>query len=135
MTDPMPPPPIDDAQAALIDRRLDQFGSFMQSVLRSPEIAEEIPDGATLAFHDLWIGGDPEPLRLTAYRVAGTAHWSVLVTDAPRISRGFPNWSQHSLLWAVRPLIAQATWESPDEAFAAIEAVLQRADEAHLLAG
>jgi hypothetical protein len=135
MTDRMPPPPIDDAQAALIDRRLDQFGSFMQSVLRSPEIADEIPDGATLAFHDLWIGGDPEPVRLTAYRAAGAMYWNVLLTDAPGISKGLPSRPQHSLLWAVRPLIAQTAWETPDEAFAAIEAVLQRADEAHLLAG
>jgi hypothetical protein len=41
-----------------------------------------------------------------------------------------PDW-----IVSIIPLMLSATWESPDDAFAAIEEALQRASELHLLAG
>jgi hypothetical protein len=127
MTDRAEPQPISEAQAAVIDRRLEQFGAFMEDAFQRPEIVDEIPDGATLAFHDV-AAPTGERVRLTAFRPRRSTRWHVLLADVPPLPH-------HRFLWVVQPLVAQATWESAEEAFAAIEAVLQRAGEAHLLAG
>jgi hypothetical protein len=135
MSDRTPLPELSEERAAQVDRRLDQFGSFMQNVFRHPEIAEAIPTGSTLAFHDVQVLVEQTPVRLTAYRPPGATRWSVLLADAPRVSKGLSTVPPHGFLWVVQPLVQHATWASADEAFAAVEEALQRATELHLLAG
>jgi hypothetical protein len=135
MSERTPLSEIDEAQAALIDQRLAQFGSFMQNVLRHPEIAEAIPTGSTLAFHDVQGLVEQTPLRLTAYRPPGATRWSVLLADAPRVSKGLSTVPPQGFLWVVQPLVQHATWASAEEAFTAVDEALQRATELQLLAG
>lgn len=75
-------------------------------------------------------------MRLTAFRPERDSRWSVRVTGPgdqetpPEFPRAMPDW-----IVSIIPLMQRATWESPDDAFAAIEEALQRASELHLLAG
>lgn len=44
---------IDDAQAALIDRRIGQAFAFVKDVIDNPQLLDEIPDGSELGFADV----------------------------------------------------------------------------------
>lgn len=133
MNDRISLPELSDEQVALADQGIEQFGSFMRDVLRQPETLNEIPSGSTLAFYTLTLPDDWQPVRLTAFLPRGANCWGIRLTgigDAPAYPRAMPDWI-HSIV----PLMQRASWESADEAFAAIEAALQRATDLHLLAG
>lgn len=136
MSDRTPLPELSDEQIAQVDRNFDQFGAFMRDILRQPETLTEIPGGSTLAFYTLTLPGDWQPVRLTAFRARRAKRWGVRVTgfgnleDAPAYPRAMPDW-----IVSIVPLMQSASWESANEAFAAIEKALQRATDLHLLAG
>lgn len=136
MSDRIPLPELSDEQIALANQGIEQFGAFVRDLVRQPEIVNEIPSGSTLAFYTLTLPGDWQPVRLTAFRPRRAKRWGVRVTgighleDAPAYPRAMPDW-----IVSIVPLMQSASWESADEAFAAIEAALQRATDLRLLAG
>jgi hypothetical protein len=136
VSDRSPLPELSDEQAAEVDQGIERFGEFMSDVLNQQKIVNEIPDGSTLALHRLNLPHDSQPIRLTAFRPKHAERWSVRVTGfgdqeaTPEFPRAMPDW-----IVSIIPLMLSATWESPDDAFAAIEEALQRASELHLLAG
>lgn len=135
MSDRSPLPELSDEQIAQVDRGLEQFGAFMRDILRQPETLTEIPSGSTLAFYTLTLPGDWQPVRLTAFRPRRAKRWGIRVTgignleDAPAYPRAMPGW-----IVSIVPLMQGASWESAEEAFAAIEEAVQRATELRLLA-
>jgi hypothetical protein len=136
VSDRSPLPDLSEEQAAEVDQGIERFGEFMRDVLRQPKIVNDIPDGSTLALHRLILPQDAQPVRLTAFRPRHSERWSVRVTGfgdqetPPEYPRAMPDW-----IVSIIPLMQTATWESPDDAFAAIVEALQRATELHLLAG
>jgi hypothetical protein len=129
-------PELTEEQVALANQGIEQFGAFLRDVVRQPEIVNEIPSGSTLAFYTLTLPDDWQPVRLTAFRPRRTKRWDVRVTDTGNLDdtltypRAMPDW-----LLSIVPLMQSASWESADEAFAAINEALQRATDLHLLAG
>lgn len=70
---------IDDAQAALIDKRIGYAFDFIGDVIDDPRLLDAIPDGSRLAFRDVVLGGFS--FRLTAYLPPEARdRWSALVT-------------------------------------------------------
>jgi hypothetical protein len=136
VSDRNPLPDLSDDQAAEVDQGIERFGEFMRDVLQQPKIVNDIPDGSTLSLHRLNLPQYSQPVRLTAFRPKHAERWSVRVTGfgdqepAPEYPRAMPDW-----IVSIIPLMQNATWESPNDAFAAIEEALQRASELHLLAG
>lgn len=136
MTDRIPLPELGAEQMAQVDKGIEQLGEFLSDVLPRPEIVVEIPSGSSLAFHTLAIAGDQRSVRLTAFREKNSEGWSVRATgigdqeSSPDDPCVMPDW-----ILSILPLMQNATWESPDDAFAAIEEALQRASGLHLLAG
>jgi hypothetical protein len=122
---------------AQVEQGSEQFGAFVRAVLRQPAIVYEIPSGSTLAFYTLTLPDDWQPVRLTAFRPRRSKRWGIHVTgigyleDAPIYPRALPDG-----IYSIVLLMQSASWESADDAFAAIEAALQRAtDLLHVLAG
>jgi hypothetical protein len=136
MIDRTPLPELSDEQAAQVDRGIEQFGAFMRDVLRRPEIVNEIPSGSTLAFYTLTLPDDWQPVRLTAFRPRRAKRWGVRVTGIGNLENAlvYP-WAMPDWILSIVPLMQSASWESADEAFAAIEEALQRATDLHLLVG
>ena len=136
MIDRIPLPELSDEQAAEVDHGIERFGEFMRDVLRQPTIVDDIPDGSTLTLRRLILPLDSQPVRLTAFRPKQAERWSIRVTgfgdqeSAPEYPRAMPDW-----IVSIIPLVQNATWESSDDAFSAIEEALQRASTLHLLAG
>lgn len=131
-----PLPRLSDEQVALADQGIAQLGAFLRDAVRQPETLNEIPSGSALAFHTMALPDEWQPVRLTAFQPQHDSRWSVRVTGfgdqetSPVYPRGMPDW-----IVSIIPLMQSAAWESPDDAFAAIEEALQRASELHLLAG
>jgi hypothetical protein len=127
MSDRTPLPELSDEQAAQVDRGIEQFGAFLRDVLRQPEIVNEIPSGSTLAFYTLTLPDDWQPVRLTTFRPRRAKRWGVRVTgigdleDAAAYPCAMPDW-----IVSIVPLMQSASWESADEAFAAIGEALRR---------
>ena len=124
------------AEEATIDRRLDEGSAFLRDVLARPELTDEIPSGSTLAFRTISLHEFGLPsVRLTAFRPRRSRRWGVRVTGigefgVPPLDRPAMRW-----LYSILPLVENATWDSADEAFAAVERGLQSANDVHLLAG
>ena len=99
-------------------------------------MTNEIPSGSTLAFRTISLPDFGLPsVRLTAFRPRRSRRWGVRVTgvgelDSPLFDRPETRW-----LYSILPLVEHATWASADEAFAAVERSLHKANDAHLLAG
>jgi hypothetical protein len=128
-------PEIDEEQAKAIDRNLALGAAFLRDVLHRPEIVDEIPSGSRLAHRAIDLPTFESTVRLTAFRPRQSQRWGVRVTGMGEpgefiIDRQAARW-----LYSIAPLVEHATWDSADEAFAAVERALQNASDAHLLAG
>jgi hypothetical protein len=82
---------ISPSQAAQITERIGHTFDFVRDVLETPEILDEIPDGAVLYTRAVdWRG---ECLHLVAHRVEGKAgDWVARVTAPAHIARTSQRW-------------------------------------------
>jgi hypothetical protein len=82
---------ISPSQVAQITERIGHTFDFVRDVLETPEILEEIPDGAVLYTRAVnWRG---ECLHLVAHRAEGeTSNWVARVTAPAHIARTSQRW-------------------------------------------
>lgn len=83
---------ISPSQAAQIEERIGQTFEFVKDVLETPEILEEIPDGAVLYTRTVdWRG---ECLHLVAHLAEGEPErWVARVTAPAHIARTSQHWT------------------------------------------
>lgn len=133
MSDHTSLPEYSDEQVAQIERNMAKGTAFLRDVLHRPQIVDEIPNGSTLAFHDVALALGQPAVRLTAFRLRRSKRWGVRVTGVG--PAGVQDLWGYRFMAALQPVVETATWGSSAEAFAAVEGALQRANELHLLAG
>jgi hypothetical protein len=129
-------PDIDEAQAAVIDQRIEQGFAFLRDVMDRPELLTEIPDGATLRFRDVALDREHVVVHLTAYQAPAMPAWAATITGAT----GGPHRWGHVSTWHIhRPngqqMRFEAVGETADGALDALETQLRRAAEVEALPG
>ncbi len=82
---------ITPAQAAQIEKRIDQTFDFVRDIIDDPRTLEEIPDGSKLAFRDVVV--QQFRVRLTAYPANDqTGCWIARVTGPAPLAAEGRNW-------------------------------------------